>query len=179
MTETAATSRDRLLEREQAFGRLVARELAAAYRTATLVLGDPADAEDATQDALVRAWQRWEQLEDEDRAGAWFGRILVNVCRDRLRAPRHAPVRWIPDRAVPDAAADTVEREALRGAFSGLNTDQLIAVVLRYYLDLPIEAIASRTGVSTGTVKSRLHHALRAMRAACDAQERARERTDD
>ncbi len=179
MTDTLATSPDRRLEREQAFSRLVARELASAYRTASLVLGDPAEAEDATQDALLRAWQHWDQLDDADRAGAWFGRILVNVCQDRLRKARHIQVRWIPDRPVPDAAAVRAERDALGLAFLELSTNQRIAVVLRYYLDLPIEAIATRTGVPEGTVKSRLHLALRAMRAAYDAQERALESTDE
>ncbi len=178
MSETGVATHDGRLEREQAFRRLVARELATAYRTATLLLGDPAEAEDATQDALLRAWQRWDQLEDEDRAGAWFGRILVNVCRDRLRRPRPTPVRWIPDRAVPDATATTVERDSLRQAFGDLNADQRIAIVLRYDLDLTTEAIAARTGVPEGTVKSRLHHALRTLRAAYEAQERALEITD-
>jgi RNA polymerase sigma-70 factor, ECF subfamily len=172
MAETEAESQDRRLGREQAFRRLIARELGATYRTAALLLGDQAEAEDATQDALLRAWQRWDQLEDEDRAGAWFGRILVNVCRDRLRKPRRAPVRWIPDRAGPDTTAATVERDALRRAFRDLNRDQRIAVVLRYDLDLSIEAIAVRTDVPEGTVKSRLHHALRVLRAAYDLQER-------
>jgi RNA polymerase sigma-70 factor, ECF subfamily len=178
MAESAAGAHDRELEREQAFRRLVSRELATAYRTAALLLGDAAEAEDATQDALLRAWQRWDQLKDGDRAGAWFGRILVNVCRDRLRRPRPAPVRWIADRPVPDAVAATAERDALRGAFDELNPDQRIAVVLRYDVDLPIDAIAARTGVSEGTVKSRLHHGLRILRAAYEAQERTGEEPD-
>jgi len=179
MTHVVARSRSRQLDREHGFDRLVTRELPGAYRTASLILGVPAEAEDATQDALLRAWQHWEQLDDADRAGAWFGRILVNVCRDRLRLRRRGPVRWIPDQTVSDVAGMTAERDALRLAFQELPGDQRIAIVLRYYLDLPIEAIASRTGASRGTVKSRLHLALRAMRAAYDAQQRAVDHTDD
>src|ERR1035437_10989888 len=93
MAETTALS-SASLAREEAFGRLVSRELAGAYRTAAVLLGDAAEAEDATQDALIRAWQRWEDLSDPSKAGAWFGRILVNVSRDRLRARRANPVRW-------------------------------------------------------------------------------------
>jgi RNA polymerase sigma-70 factor (ECF subfamily) len=154
---------------------LVSQELAAAYRTAAVLLRDTAEAEDATQEALMRAWQQWDRLRDDERAGAWFGRILVNVCRDRLRSRRTAVVRWLPDPTSSDPAGDTTEREALWEAFAGLTVDQRIVVALRYYLDLPIEEIAERTGVPLGTVKSRLHHALQAMRAAYEAQERASE----
>jgi RNA polymerase sigma-70 factor (sigma-E family) len=174
MAETAAASSERL-EREHAFDRLVARELPSAYRTATLLLGDAAEAEDVTQDALERAWQRWDQLRDPDRAGAWFGRILVNACRDRLRSPRRSPVRWIGEPLTPDTASSVVERDALDRALVRMTADQRIVLVLRYYLDLPVEAIAERTGAPVGTVKSRLRLALGAMRAAYEAQERAGE----
>jgi len=175
VAETTAVRIERRLEREQTFAHLVSHELAAGYRTAAVLLRDAAEAEDATQDALVRAWQQWDQLRDNERAGAWFGRILVNVCRDRLRSRRAAVVRWLPDPTSPDPARSSAEREALWESFAGLTVDQRIVVALRYYLDLPIEAIAERTGVPLGTVKSRLHHALQAMRAAYDAQERASE----
>ena len=174
MAETVAASGE-ALARERAFGRLVARELAPAYRTATLLLGDASEAEDVTQDALERAWQRWDQLRDPDNAGAWFGRILVNLCRDRLRSPRRTPVRWLGEPQVSDPVASVAERDALDRALDRMNADQRIALVLRYYLDLPIEAIAERTGAPIGTVKSRLRLALDAMRAAYEAQERAME----
>ena len=175
MADTTAVRSERRLDREEGFVRLVSQELAAAYRTAAVLLGDSVEAEDATQDALVRAWQRWDHLREDERAGAWFGRILVNVCRDRLRSRHAIVVRWVGDPTAPDPAARTAERDALWGAFAGLGADQQIVVALRYYLDLPVEAIAERTGVPPGTVKSRLHHALRAMRAAYEAQARATE----
>jgi RNA polymerase sigma factor (sigma-70 family) len=76
---------------EAAFELLVQTELPQAYRTATLVLGDASEAEDAVQEAMLRAWQRIAQLRDPTRAGAWFGRLLMNVCRDRLRTRRPSP----------------------------------------------------------------------------------------
>jgi RNA polymerase sigma-70 factor (ECF subfamily) len=175
MAETTARPESRQLEREAAFGRLVSRELAGAYRTAAVLLGDPSEAEDATQDALVRAWLRWDQVKDPERIGAWFGRILINVCRDRLRARRGNPVRWLGGDASRDDVRALGEREALWQAVADLSVDQRIVIVLRYYLDLPVEAIAERTGVPPGTVKSRLHHALKSVRAAYDAQDRAPE----
>lgn len=171
MAETLARTGERA-EREDAFARLVDRELAAAYRTASLLLGDPAEAEDATQDALERAWQRWDQLREPERAGAWFGRIVVNACRDRLRSPRRGPIRWISDTPQGDQQAAVAERDALDRALAGMNADQRIAVVLRYYLDLPVEEIAARTGAPVGTVKSRLRLALASVRAAYEADAR-------
>jgi RNA polymerase sigma-70 factor (ECF subfamily) len=175
MAETTARPGSKQLEREAAFGRLVSSELAGAYRTAAVLLGDPSEAEDATQDALVRAWLSWDQLKDPERIGAWFGRILINVCRDRLRARRGNPVRWLGRDVSTDTGRALGEREALWQALADLSADQRIVIVLRYYVDLPIEAIAERTGVPLGTVKSRLHHALNAVRAAYEAHDRAPE----
>src|SRR3954469_19623890 len=79
--------------RAEAFGRLVDRAaLDRAYRYATLVLGSRSDAEDATHDAALAAWRRFGDLRDPDRFDAWFGRILVNSCRDQLRGRRRTPL---------------------------------------------------------------------------------------
>jgi RNA polymerase sigma-70 factor, ECF subfamily len=174
MAETVAVSVDLRGTPVTAFEGLVVRELAAAYRTATLILGDPSEAEDATQDAFIRAWQRWSGLRDQERAGGWFGRILVNVCRDRLRARRSSGLRWLASEPIA-TAAEPSEREALWQALGDLSADHRIVIVLRYYLDLSLESIAERTGVPIGTVKSRLHHALGAIRAIYEAQERMTE----
>ena len=79
--------------RAEAFAGLVDRRaLDHAYRFATLMLGDRGDAEDATHDAALTAWRRFGDLRERDRFEAWFGRILHNVCRDRLRARRRTPL---------------------------------------------------------------------------------------
>lgn len=171
LVETAVVAGARA-SREEAFDRLIDRELAPAYRTAAVLLGDWNEAEDAVQDALEKAWQHWGRLRDDDRAGAWFGRILVNVCRDRLRSRSGRIVQTLPDPPGPDPSNVAGEREAIFGALGSLNPDQRVVIVLRFYLDLSLEAIAERTGSPLGTVKSRLHHALLALRAAYDAQER-------
>ena len=75
-------------DRAAAFSELAERHLADSYRLAALILGERADAEDATQDAFVAAWKSWSSLRDPAHFEAWFGRILVNVCRDRLRRSR-------------------------------------------------------------------------------------------
>ena len=145
-------------------------ELDRAYRLAGFILGDAREAEDATQDALARAWRQRSSLRTVDSAQAWFDRILVNVCRDRLRR-RRPRVRWADvDEGLPSPAADPfaalLARDEVLGAVAALPVDQRIVLVLRYWADLPVDAIADRVGVPAGTVKSRLHYAMRALRVA-------------
>ena len=73
-------------ERAEAFLRLADDHLDAAYRLARAILHDATDAQDATHDAVERAWRKWSTLRDPARFEPWFDRILVNTCRDRLRS---------------------------------------------------------------------------------------------
>src|SRR5512141_2115470 len=73
-------------DRAAAFRRLVDRGLDDAYRLAAIILGDRVEAEDAVQDAVVAAWRGFGALRDPSAFDAWFRRVLVNTCRDRLRA---------------------------------------------------------------------------------------------
>ncbi len=167
--------------RAEAFSRLIDGDLVSSYRLASLLLSSEHEAQDAVQDAVVTAWERFGDLRDHDRFGAWFGRILVNGCRDLLR--RRGRVRFIAldgglgrpgatERMAVDIAAGLGEREALREALGRLSNDHREVVVMRYLLDLPLEDIAERTGERLGTVKSRLHYGLAALRAAYDAADR-------
>jgi RNA polymerase sigma-70 factor (ECF subfamily) len=160
--------------RAAAFDRLTSARLAACYRLATAILGDPVEAEDATHDAALRAWEHWDSLRDAERFDPWFQRILVNECRDRLRRrkpqlPSPRPVNQGATRTSADMGESLAERQALAEALSRLEPDQRIVIVLRFYLGLDEPEIAARTGTRVGTVKSRLHYALRAIRAARDA----------
>jgi RNA polymerase sigma-70 factor (ECF subfamily) len=153
------------------------RSLAGGYRLAAVILGNVSDAEDATQDALVRAWRSRARLRDADRFDAWFQRIIVNACRDRLRrrkaGPRLLPIGARDDErsVVEDPAAVTAQRCALNGALAVLNADQRIAVVMRFYLDLEIDEIARRLDTSSGTIKSRLHRGLKQLRLAWEDEQ--------
>ncbi len=149
--------------------RLAAAGLRRSYHLAGLILGHGADAEDAVQDALLRSWRELGTLRDDDRFEAWFDRILVNACRDRLRRQRR--VRFVPlpdDPAVADRDPfrSVIERDAILRAADGLGIDERTVVVLHYWADLTLEEVARRTGSPAGTVKTRLHRALRSIRAA-------------
>jgi RNA polymerase sigma factor (sigma-70 family) len=135
-------------ERQTAFIRPTDRQLLSSYRLAALLLGSAVEAQDATHDAAVIAWERFASLRDPDRFDAWFQRILVNLCRDRLRSrPR---VRFLSIDVAPEPRAiggdsNLGERDALRRSLLTLTPGQRTVVVLRYFADLSLEnASASR-----------------------------------
>jgi RNA polymerase sigma-70 factor (ECF subfamily) len=148
--------------------RLARAEIDRAYRLAGLILGNAGEAEDAVGDALERAHRSINQLRDEAQFQAWFDRIVVNACRDRLR--RRRLVRFVPidaagERSSPrDPFVAVLEADAALRAIDILSPDERAIVVLRYWADLPVEEIGRRLGVPGGTVKSRLHRALARMR---------------
>ena len=152
----------------------LARSAGPAFRLATVILGNRSDAEEATQDALERAWRARHSLRDADRFEPWLQRIVVNMCRDRVRKRRAAPTLMSiseahdvsngPDRDLEDPFAATIAQDVIRRAFVRLNLDQRVTVAMRFYLDLEVEEIARRLGTRQGTIKSRLHRALRTLR---------------
>lgn len=164
--------------RAEAFRTLADRHLDASYRLAQVILGQRAEAEDATHDAFVSAWRNWSSLRDPELFEHWFDRILVNTCRNRLR---HASRRRTADLSAElefpasDAYGPTNDRGLLQPAMGRLAPDQRVVVALRFYRDLSIDQIADRLGVRPGTVKSRLHRALRGLRASLDQADPTRE----
>lgn len=166
-TITAVATRTTIAD-EDAFAELTVRHVDAAYRLAWAILRDTGDADDATQDAFALAWRHRRDLRDRESFDPWFERILVNVCRQRLRQRARQRVRSFEpgdEPAIPDATAPATARDAVEREMARLDEDHRIVVVLRYWADLSVDEIAARTGVKPGTVKSRLHYALRSMRA--------------
>jgi RNA polymerase sigma-70 factor (ECF subfamily) len=170
-------SGDGLAARRLAFERLTDQRLLRAYRLATLVLRDSSEAQDAVHDAAVLAWTKFDELRDRSLFDAWFDRIVVNTCRQRLRKRRVRPlvVEDAPEVARADGASGRAEREALRRALDRLTPEHRTVVVLRHLEGYSTAEIAARTGEREGTVKSRLHYALRELRAAYEAAERGTE----
>lgn len=169
------TSRGMEAERWAAFERLTQERLERTYRLASLLLDDPSEAQDAVHDAVLQAWAQWSHLREPARFDAWFERMVVHRCIDRLRRRRIRQIAPAPvsGRLAPDPAARAGERDALREVLGSLSPAHRVVVVLRFAEDLSIAEIAARTGEREGTVKSRLHYALRELRAAYGAAERA------
>jgi RNA polymerase sigma-70 factor, ECF subfamily len=157
--------------RSAAFARLADEHLDRAYRLARAILRDPAEAQDATHDAFVQAWRKWDTLRDQSRFEPWFDRILVNTCRNRLRSPSRRTTDISAEVALStgDHAGRADDRAVIGNAIAGLSPDHQVVVALRFYLDLTIEDIAARLGIPPGTVQSRLHYALKRLHEAIDA----------
>ncbi|MEA2619609.1 MAG: hypothetical protein QOC97_382 [Chloroflexota bacterium] len=160
--------------RNAAFVRLADEHLDKAYRLARAILRDPVEAQDATHDAFVQAWRKWDTLRDRSRFEPWFDRILVNTCRNRLRSTRRQATDISDEVALAtgDHAGRTEDREVVGAAIAGLSPDHQVVVALRYYRDLTVDEIARRLGVPSGTVQSRLHYALKHLRDAIDAADK-------
>ncbi|MEO8570242.1 MAG: sigma-70 family RNA polymerase sigma factor [Chloroflexota bacterium] len=150
---------------DERFLELARHGLDRAYRLAGLFLGDADEAADATQDALVRAWRSSGSIRDDTVFDAWFDRILVNVCRDRLRRRRRIRFIAIDEKTesihLPDPFRAMVETDEIYRALQTLDPDLRAVIILRFWADLTVDAIAARLGIPAGTVKSRLHRALR------------------
>ena len=157
---------------ERAFARHVEASLDRSCAFAAVILGDRSEAEDAVHDAVCTAWRGIDGLRDPDRMEAWFTRIVVNSCRDRLRRRRVRPITLdLPaSLPAPDPAADLATLDALERAIRTLSPEHRTVVALRFWADLSLEEIAERTGERTGTVKSRLHYALGHLRTAWERE---------
>jgi RNA polymerase sigma-70 factor (ECF subfamily) len=153
-----------------AFEVLSDRCLDDSYRLAAVILRDPTEAQDVVHDAVLLGWRKFGSLRDPGRFDAWFGRIVLNLCRDRLRARRRGQVREASlgaesELSRRDDFGRVAQREALASAFPKLDPDLQLVVALRYYRDLQLNGIAELLGIPLGTVKWRLHRGLKRLRA--------------
>jgi len=139
----------------------------AVYRLSLAILGDEADARDASQETFVAAWRQLPKLRDPDRFDAWLQRIAVNSARMTLRARSRRRVREI--QAVP-SSPPTDDSGRLGAALGALSIDQRTLLALHYLEDRPVAEIAEILEIPVGTVKSRLFAARRALDDALRAE---------
>jgi RNA polymerase sigma-70 factor (sigma-E family) len=146
------------------FSEYVAARQRALLRSAWLLTGDWASAEDLVQTALVRAWPHWRRLPDEHAAEAYVRRVMLNTWSSwwRRRWRGETPTADLPERPAPPGDADL--RTALVDAVRRLPRRQRAVVVLRYLDDLSEAGTAEVLGCSVGTVKSQASRALAALR---------------
>lgn len=154
----------------EAFSRLVDRHYDRCARIALRILGNREDAEEAIQDAFLRAYRALGSYEDRERFSAWLTRILINQCRTaRARVQRREAVFSDADLRDAGAFAEMETTEAtwpdLEYALAHLPPDQREAVVLRYADDLTYEEMARITGVGESALKMRVQRAFARLRA--------------
>lgn len=159
-----------------AFGRLVDSYVDEAYAVAMGILQHPQDAEDAVQDAFIRALERMDHLEPGSHFGAWFYRVVRSTClnlRRREKLRRHGPV---PPGASgdDDPEATTVrklERERILEALDELPEMQRTAVMLYDLEGYSHKEIAEALEIAPGTSRAHLHHGRKALRELLSAEE--------
>ena len=145
---------------ERQFGEWVAARLPGLLRLGHLLTGDPGDAEDLVQSALVRTYRAWPRVQEPD---AFVRRVLVNA-RNSWWARRRPVEQLLVDVAVREDADRIEQRDTMWRALATLPRRQRAVLVLRYYEDLSEAEIADVLGCSQGTVKSQASKALAKLR---------------
>lgn len=146
---------------------LLARYQMSMYNLTLRLLGNPADAEDATQEAFLKAFTRFDQYRTGQPFGAWLHGIARNQAIDVLRRRRpQAPLAELASqRDVEALAMASLEGERVRAALERVSGRDRALLVLRYWEDQPLDAIAKTLGMTEGAVKVALLRARRSMAA--------------
>lgn len=164
---------------QDAYNQLVQRHQAIAFRTAYLIAGNSSDAEDAAQEAFVKAYYALGRFRSQAAFRPWLLAIVANEARNRRRSTARAArlalraesVRPSGDAAPsPEAAAlSTIDQDSLLAALDGLPEADRLVIACRYLLDLSEKETAAALDCPKGTVKSRLSRALKRLRSALEA----------
>jgi RNA polymerase sigma-70 factor, ECF subfamily len=146
------------------------------YGLAYRVVRDTQVAQDAVQQALLDAWRDLPSLRDANRFEAWLTRLVLRSCYEEVGRQRRftARMRWlhVDEPSRPDGSLALDERDALERGIRTLSVEHRAVLALHFYLDLPLVAIADRLDIPVGTARSRLHYAIKSLRAALEADER-------
>lgn len=159
-----------------AFESLVRPEIDRLYGLAGLLLNDRARAEDAVQEALLKAWRDLPKLREVEKFGAWLRRLVVNASHDegrRLgRRRREVELKPAHDRATGEGFDALLDRDELLRGFRRLKEEERTVVALRYFMDLSTADAAATLGIREVTYRSKLHRAIRTLGAALAADAR-------
>lgn len=154
----------------EAFTQLVDASVDRLHAVAILVLRDPDRAQDAVQEALISAWKDVRALRDPDAWDAWTYRLTVWSCYRIARKERRrsrVELKVVPDPEPVlafDAGLALADRDLVERALKDLPLDHRAVVVLRFFADLPLDAVADILDIPVGTAKSRLHRAIGSLR---------------
>jgi RNA polymerase sigma-70 factor (ECF subfamily) len=136
---------------------------------------DRARAEDVVQETFLRAWRNGAVLESADGSGrGWLFTVAKRIVIDQWRSTSRGPevlTDHVPELTVDDTSQQTADRQVIHAALRTLSLEHRETLFETYFRDAPIAAAAESLGVAPGTVKSRRHYALRALRQAIDGME--------
>jgi RNA polymerase sigma-70 factor (ECF subfamily) len=168
-----------------AFDGLISTRLDRCYRLAYSILGNEADAADATQEAVVAAWRQLPRLRDQRSFDGWLNRIVANAARMSRRHRVRLREVQVETAASEDGTATEVEHpdpvarnqidgvvsaDAMGRAFARLREQDRVILVLHHVEERPLSEIARTLGIAVGTVKWRLHQARNALERAMEAE---------
>ncbi|HEY8633379.1 MAG TPA: RNA polymerase sigma factor [Candidatus Dormibacteraeota bacterium] len=149
---------------EAAFEALMGPLVEPALRLAHSMLGDRWEAEDATQEAITRAWRRLDQLRPDMPLRPWFLAIVINQCRNTRRTRWFSTARIAEIFEGPRPHHTDVERVDVARALARLPNHDRQALFLHFYLDLPIDEVALALGISASAAKGRIYRACHRLR---------------
>ncbi len=151
--------------REAAFDKLVGPLIDPAFKLAYVLLRDPQEAEDAVQEATIKAWRNLDRLRDQSAARAWFLSIVANHCRGLRRSRWWSVVRFdslaLRVRDVDELRDQQID---LVREIGKLPVTDREALFLFFYLDLPLSDVSKTLGISPQAAKSRVHRAVSKLR---------------
>jgi len=149
-----------------AFDQLLGPLVSKAFRLAYGMLHDTQAAEDAVQEAAIRAWQKLDHLRPGTEMRPWFLGIVANQCRTTARGRWWSVLRLDEMvRGTDSAIEEEIVRSAsVRAALRRLSPEHREVLVLHYYLDLPLDEVAAIARIPVGTAKSRINRGIAAMR---------------
>jgi RNA polymerase sigma-70 factor (ECF subfamily) len=149
----------------QAFESLLDPMLEPAYRLACAMLHDHHAAEDAVQEAAIKAWRKLGSLREGSDMRPWFLGIVANECRNTRRSSWWSVVKsLLPDQPVEEPADKVLGGIELRRALMAMDPRKRLTLVLHWYLDLPLEEVAAITGSTVHAAESRLQRGIQELR---------------
>ncbi|MFP4141374.1 MAG: RNA polymerase sigma factor [Planctomycetota bacterium] len=161
-----------------AFGQIVKRYAGAAIGTAQMMLSCHMEAQDASQEAFVKAWKNIKRFDGRSKFYTWFSVILRNCCRDRLRKRKGKQTAELTDGHVdenphydPHHRVEADERQKrIREAVMSLPIIHREVIVMSHFQDMSYKEMAAELGIPIGTVTSRLHAARNALRTRLEGE---------
>jgi RNA polymerase sigma-70 factor (ECF subfamily) len=153
------------------FATLIEPLLDPAFRLAAVMLADRSAAEDAVQEASIKAWRKLKQLRgDVGSLKPWFLSIVANECRMTRRTRWWSVVR-MPQVPGAEQGSSSAMSSDLHTALMRLSSDERLPLVLHFYLDLPLDEVARTLGVSPSAAKSRIYRAAKRLRSDLTLEE--------
>lgn len=149
---------------ESTFADLLKPLVEPGFRLALAMLHDHTAAEDAVQEASFTAWRKLGVMADRGKLRPWFLGVVANKCRNARRNRWTGRMQLTNEMSVASSEETTVRGEDLRRAIARLGYDDRLAVVLYFYLDMPVDEVATVAGKSVGATRTRLHRAIRKLR---------------